>query len=59
MAKRSNENSNKLIREFFPKKTNFEYVIQNELEDALYKIKNRTKKCLNLETLNEIFQAEV
>ena len=32
----SNENNNGLLREFFPKKINFDYVEQEELQKALW-----------------------
>ncbi len=55
----SNENGNGLLREFFPKKTNFDTVSPEELESALLKINNRPRKCLNWKTSTEMFQEEV
>lgn len=51
----SNENSNGLFREFFPKRTNFDNVLPEEVEDALSLINNRPRKCLNWKTSNEAF----
>lgn len=42
-----NENSNGLLREFFPKKTNLASVTQVELDYALNSINHRPRKCLN------------
>ncbi|WP_034551440.1 IS30 family transposase [Carnobacterium funditum] len=55
----SNENSNGLLREFFPKRTNFDHVEQEELQKALYLINNRPRKCLGYQTSQEIFMGEV
>lgn len=55
----SNENINGLLREFFPKKTNFHHVTQDELNQALQLINNRPRKCLGWKTANEAFQEEV
>ena len=55
----SNENSNGLLREFFPKKTNFDHVGQEELQSALYLINNRPRKCLGYQTPHEVFMGEV
>ena len=42
----SNENSNGLLREFFPKKTDLAKVTLDKLTEALMLINNRPKKCL-------------
>ena len=55
----SNENSNGLLREFFPKKTNFDHVTEDDLKQALYLINNRPRKCLGWKTANEAFQEEL
>lgn len=55
----SNENSNGLLREFFPKRTNFDHVEQEELQKALYLINNRPRKCLGYRTPHEVFMEEV
>ena len=55
----SNENSNGLLREFFPKRTNFDHVEQEELQKALYLINNRPRKCLGYQTPHEVFTGEV
>lgn len=53
------ENSNGLLREFFPKKTDFSKVSEEELFDALLKINNRPRKCLGWRTPTRVFQHEV
>lgn len=55
----TNENSNGLLREFFPKKTNLDEVTEDELVEALLKINGRPRKCLNWNTPIEVFQHEV
>ena len=55
----SNENSNGLLREFFPKRTNFDHVEQGKLQEALYLINNRPRKCLGYRTPHELFMEEV
>lgn len=42
----TNENTNGLLRFFFPKGTNFHKVTQQELDDVLYLINSRPRKCL-------------
>lgn len=55
----SNENGNGLLREFFPKKTNFDQVTEQELEQALQLINNRPRKCLGWKTAYETFEEEL
>ncbi|MFK3988528.1 IS30 family transposase [Exiguobacterium mexicanum] len=55
----SNENANGLLREFFPKGTDFAKVTHDELADALAKINGRPRKCLNWKTAHEVFTEEV
>ena len=51
----SNENANGLLREFFPKGTDFAQVAHDELA----KINGRPRKCLNWKTAHEAFTEEV
>lgn len=51
----SNENGNGLLREFFPKGTNFEQVLPSEVERALHFMNHRPRKCLNWKTPHELF----
>lgn len=55
----SNENANGLLREFFPKKTNFDHVTKPEMDKALQLINNRPRKCLGWKTAHEAFEEEV
>lgn len=55
----SNENGNGLLREFSPKKTNFDHVTTDELEQALNLINNRPRKCLGWKTAHEALQEEL
>jgi len=55
----SNENGNGLLREFFPKKTNFDEVTKEEMDQALHLINNRPRKCLGWKTAYEAFQDEL
>ncbi|HCZ7201925.1 IS30 family transposase, partial [Staphylococcus aureus] len=43
----TNENTNGLLREFFPKKTDLAKVNQEQLNYALDSINYRPRKCLN------------
>lgn len=55
----SNENSNGLLRESFPKRTNFDFVSQNQLQEAVALINNRPRKCLDWKTSHEVFSEEL
>lgn len=55
----TNENSNGLLREFFPKKTDLELINDYELIDAIYKINSRPRKCLEFDTPFERFTEEL
>lgn len=55
----SNENSNGLLREFYPKQTDLAKVTQQELRQKLELINSRPRKCLNWKTPIEVFLHEV
>lgn len=55
----TNENSNGLLREFFPKKTDLARVISQELNQALWLMNNRPRKCLDYQTPLEVFLHEL
>jgi len=55
----SNENANGLLREFFPKGTDFGKVSRSEIAQALAWINGRPRKCLNWKTAYEVFTEEV
>lgn len=50
-----NENTNGLIRQYFPKKTSFDNIDELEFHNAATKINNRPRKCLGYSTPNEVF----
>ena len=55
----SNENSNGLLREFFPKKTDLAKVTLDKLTEALVLINNRPRKCLGFKTPFDMFKHEI
>lgn len=55
----SNENTNGLIRDFFPKKTDFTKVSQEELQAVEDNLNNRPRKRLNWLTPVEVFAKEL
>ena len=50
-----NEHTNGLLRQFFPKGTNFKIVSPEEVEKAVELINNRPRKCLDYRTPFEVF----
>lgn len=54
-----NEHTNGLIRDFFPKGTNFRTVSQVELDQAIDLINNRPRRSLNFRTPKEVLDAEI
>ena len=55
----TNENSNGLIRRYLPKKTDFSKYQQWELDDMIFEINNRPRKCLGYRTAQEAFDEEL
>jgi IS30 family transposase len=55
----SNENANGLLREFFPKGTDFAQVSDGALELSLDLINHRPRKCLGWKTAHESFTQEL
>ena len=51
----TNENTNGLIREFYPKKFDFATIKQSQLDFIVDLINNRPRKCLNFKTPAEVF----
>jgi IS30 family transposase len=51
----TNENTNGLLRQFFPKGMDFRTVRQREVDRALTLLNNRPRKCLNYRTPTEVF----
>jgi len=54
----TNENTNGLIRRFFPKKTDFNMITEMELKIVQDKLNNRPRKVLNYKTPLEIMNIE-
>ncbi len=54
----TNENTNGLIRRFFPKGTDFKKVTEKQLKIVQEKLNNRPRKVLGYKTPNEIFKTE-
>ncbi|WP_142383864.1 IS30 family transposase, partial [Staphylococcus aureus] len=55
----TNENTNGLLREFFPKKTDLSKVNQEQLNYALDSINYRPRKCLNWKFPYEVLYDEL
>lgn len=51
----TNENANGLLRQYFPKGTDFNLVSQKEIDNAVERLNNRPRKCLNYRTPTEVF----
>jgi len=52
----TNENTNGLIRRYFPKGTDFNKVTAKQLKYVQDKLNNRPRKIINYQTPNEIFK---
>jgi IS30 family transposase len=51
----TNENTNGLIRQYFPKKTDFFHLSSDDLSFVIDRLNNRPKKCLDFKTPSEVF----
>lgn len=51
----TNEHANGMLRRFFPKGSDFNYVSDRQLQAAVYMINNRPRKILNYRTPAEVF----
>ncbi|MDD3847450.1 MAG: IS30 family transposase [Syntrophorhabdaceae bacterium] len=51
----TNENTNGLLRQYFPKGTDFRSISDKEIAMAVKKINNRPRKCLNYQTPHEVY----
>lgn len=54
-----NENCNLWIRYYFPKKTDFSTITQEELRDVEWELNNRPRKRLNYKTPQEVFDEHI
>ena len=55
----ANENSNGLLREFYPKGTLFSAINQEELDRSVSLINERPRKCLGFRSASEMFTQEI
>jgi transposase, IS30 family len=49
------ENTNGLIRQYFPKHRDFTTITDQEIQNAMNKLNNRPRKCLGMKTPNQVF----
>ncbi|MFH1780425.1 MAG: IS30 family transposase [Candidatus Nealsonbacteria bacterium] len=54
----TNENTNGLLRQFFPKKSSFAIITQRQIDEACGLINNRPRKRLDYLTPNEVFRRQ-
>ena len=50
-----NENTNGLLRQYFPKNMSLRDLSQHDVDDAVYKLNHRPRKCLGYRTPHEVF----
>lgn len=53
----TNENTNGLVRQYFPKKTDFATITQGDVRRVERTLNNRPRKCLDFKTPNQVFRA--
>ena len=51
----TNEHTNGMIRRYFPKKTDFSTITNEQLQEVVMKINQRPRKILNYQTAEEVF----
>ena len=51
----TNENTNGLVRQYFPKKHDFTTITKAEVESVMEQLNNRPRKTLGFRTPNEVF----
>ncbi len=51
----TNENTNGLVRQYFPKKTDFSFLSDEHVQLVEDRLNNRPRKCLDFRTPNEVF----
>lgn len=49
-----NENTNGLIRQYFPKNRDFDTITEQEINNVMNRLNNRPRKCLGTKTPNEV-----
>ena len=50
-----NENTNGLIRQYFPKKHDFTTITKKQIDHVMDRLNNRPRKCLGFKTPNQVF----
>ena len=55
----SNENANGLIRQYFPKGTNFSNLTKTDIDRVMLRLNHRPRKCLGFSSPNMIFFQEM
>ena len=50
-----NENTNGLISQYFPKKTQFNHISDQQVQSVMEKLNNYPRKCLGMKTPNQVF----
>lgn len=50
-----NENTNGLIRQYFPKRHDFTAITEKDVTMVMNKLYNRPRKCLGFRTPNQVF----
>jgi IS30 family transposase len=51
----TNENTNGLLRQFFPKGMDFSTILESDIDNVLKLLNNRPRKCLSYRTPTEVF----
>ncbi len=51
----TNENTNGLLRQYFPKKMSLLHLSRSDVDDAVYRLNHRPRKCLGYRTPHEVF----
>ena len=51
----ANENTNGLLRQYFPKGSDFKKITEEDVREAVRRLNNRPRKCLNYQTPKEVF----
>ena len=51
----SNENTNGLIRQYFPKGCDFATITDKDIQHVMNRLNNRPRKCLGMKTPNQVF----
>jgi IS30 family transposase len=54
----TNENTNGLVRQFFPKGTNFQHISHQQVREVEHLLNNRPRACLGFQTPAAVFSSE-